>query len=124
MDSPERFCLTYETLSPLVSFRCLRKLVIALNNLILIDDNELGTLARSWPLIEVLQLNCRSGGWPWETADYPTLCGLLAVIAACPQHSPQAFAGSEIRECLCADVGICVVGGGYGASDGMSTNVG
>ena len=85
VDSPERFCLTYETLSPLVSFRCLRKLVVALNNQISINDDELGTLARGWPLMEVLQLNCRSGGWPWETADYPTLCGLLAVIAACPQ---------------------------------------
>ena len=84
-DSPMYYCLTFDTLSPLASFHCLRELYIAMHNQISINDDELAALARCWPSLEVLQLNCRSGGWPWVTAKYTTLRGLLSLIQACPR---------------------------------------
>lgn len=83
-NSPLDYCLTYETLSPLTSFQYLSELEITLHNQISLDDDELVSLARCWPSLQILQLNCRAGGWPWASAKYPTLRGLLALIEACP----------------------------------------
>lgn len=84
-DPSANFCLSYETLAPLASFRRLRQLSITLNNQISIDDIELGSLVRNWSSLEVLWLDCRSGRWPLAGAKYVTLRGLLTLIEACPR---------------------------------------
>ncbi|KAI9567422.1 hypothetical protein HD554DRAFT_2107131, partial [Boletus coccyginus] len=72
--------LSYETFRPLASLVHLRKLVINLNHPTSLNDEELASLVRNWPLLEVLQMM-------WARGEHPvasiTLKGLLSLLVSC-----------------------------------------
>ncbi|KAH0826542.1 hypothetical protein J3R83DRAFT_4895 [Lanmaoa asiatica] len=82
-EGPLNHCFSYDTFSPLESFTSLRELVIDMNHQTSLDDNELMNLARSWPLLEVLHLDCLPGEYRRPVAKSVTLNGLLSLLTSC-----------------------------------------
>ena len=78
--------VSYETFRPLSSFCHLRRLVIDCTHWFSFDDDELISLARNWPLLQVLRLDCERSldVCPWESKKYITLRGLLSLLECCP----------------------------------------
>ncbi|KIJ57660.1 hypothetical protein HYDPIDRAFT_120487 [Hydnomerulius pinastri MD-312] len=76
--------LTYESLCPLLSFTRLCELDLELGNPLSLNDEELATLARAWPCLEVLKVNC-SSQWRVDPSSNPvTLNGLVSLLRICP----------------------------------------
>ncbi|KAF8549640.1 hypothetical protein OG21DRAFT_1514967 [Imleria badia] len=74
--------LSYDTFRPLCSLCHLRELIIDLGCSYSIDDDDLVSLTRNWPLLAVLLLDCKSDH-PWRSGKYVTLKGLLSVLECC-----------------------------------------
>ena len=70
--------VSYETFRPLSSFCHLRRLLIDCAHWFSFDDDELISLARNWPSLQVLRLDCRQSlsVCPWESEKYITLGSL------------------------------------------------
>jgi hypothetical protein len=77
--------LSYDTLQPLVALSSLRELTIEWSEQISLDDDEVASLARSWPLLQVFNLYCGRGGYPPFPTKYATLRGLLSLVNSCPE---------------------------------------
>ena len=78
--------LTHDVFRPLTSLCHLRKLVVELGHWFSIDDDDLLSLTRNWPLLEILYLNCQKyvHAHPWRSAKYVTFKGLLSLLECCP----------------------------------------
>ena len=78
--------LTHDTFRPLASLCHLCELVVDLGWWFSIDDDDLLSLARNWPLLQVLYLSCeqRIDGHIWRSAKYVTFKGLLSLLECCP----------------------------------------
>ena len=78
--------LTYNTFRPLASLCHLRELVVDLGCWFSIDDDDLLSLARNWPSLHMLHLNCQQyvDGYIWRSAKYVTFRGLLSLLECCP----------------------------------------
>lgn len=81
-----RFHLTHDTLRPLTSLRHLRELVIDLGHWFSIDDDDLISLTRNWPLLQVLHFNRRQHvqGHHLQLEKYITFKGLSSLLECCP----------------------------------------
>jgi hypothetical protein len=81
-----RYHLTYDTFRPLTPLCHLHELVVDLGYWFSIDDDDLLSLTRNWPLLRVLRLDCkqRVDGYIWESAKYVTFKGLLSLLECCP----------------------------------------
>lgn len=78
--------LTYDTLRPLTSLRHLREVIIDLGRWFCLDDDDLVSLARNWPLLQTLHFNRRQHvqGHSWRLAKYVTFKGLVSLLECCP----------------------------------------
>ena len=78
--------LTHDTFRPLTSLCHLRELCVDIGCWFSIDDDDLLSLTRNWPLLHVLHLNCKQqiDGHIWRTAKYVTFEGLLSLLERCP----------------------------------------
>ncbi|KAH0835837.1 hypothetical protein J3R83DRAFT_9706 [Lanmaoa asiatica] len=78
--------ISYDTLRPLTFLCHLRELVVDVGRWFSIDDDDLVSLARNWPLLQVLHLNCRKfvRGHPWRSAKHVTFKGLSSFLECCP----------------------------------------
>jgi hypothetical protein len=79
--------LTHNTFRPLTSLCHLRELVIDLGCWFSIDDDDLLSLTRNWPSLQVLHLSCQQyiDGYIWRSAKCVTLKGLLSFLEYCPE---------------------------------------
>lgn len=73
-----------DKLRPLTCLRRLRKLDLDLGCWISMDDNDLISLARNWPLLQSLSLSWDVPGHPWMSVQYITFKGLLSLLKCCP----------------------------------------
>ena len=78
--------LTHDTFRPLIPLCHLRELVVNLGYWFSIDDDDLLSLARNWPLLHVLHLDCQHhvDGYIWRSAKYVTFKGFLSLLEYCP----------------------------------------
>jgi hypothetical protein len=81
-----RYHLTHDTFRPLTALRHLHELVVDLGYWFSIDDDDLLSLTRNWPLLHVLHLECQHyvDGYIWRSAKYVTFKGLLSLLECCP----------------------------------------
>lgn len=75
--------VSFDALRPLVRLGRLRELKIILHHGISLDDAQLGIMAVSWPLLEVLKLDPINPRLPMT--KYPTLTGLMTLLTSCPK---------------------------------------
>ncbi|KAH7929960.1 hypothetical protein BV22DRAFT_93819 [Leucogyrophana mollusca] len=73
--------LTLDNFSPLLSCRNLRAFSIKSGYLFVLDDHDLGQMARAWPHLEILELGTSHG---WEGLSQITLQGLTPLLRHCP----------------------------------------
>ena len=78
--------LTRDTFRPLTSLCHLHELIIDLGYWFSIDDDDLLSLTRNWPLLRTLDLDCKQhvGGNIWRSAKFVTFKGLLSLLECYP----------------------------------------
>ena len=77
--------VSYETFCLLSSFCHLRRLVIIdYTHWFSFNNDELISLARNWPSLQVLRLDCRRSLCPWKSKKDIALRGLLSLLKCCP----------------------------------------
>jgi len=80
VDAGEEYCITMQTLEPLLQFRNLEELVITSPTGFHLDDESLSVFARSWPRMRRLDLNSRYIGWS-DIGDYDISLDGLVILA-------------------------------------------
>ncbi|KAG2345712.1 hypothetical protein BDR05DRAFT_998324 [Suillus weaverae] len=72
---------TLQTFSPLMRFSGLKEVDLSTFCMSLLDDDDLGSIVKSWPRLECLHLGTRCF---WQTPPKITFRGLVALLSTCP----------------------------------------
>ncbi|KAG2111320.1 uncharacterized protein F5147DRAFT_573666 [Suillus discolor] len=72
---------TLQTFTPLMRFSSLKEVDLSTFCMSLLDDDDLGSIVKSWPRLECLYLGTKCF---WQTPPKITFRGLVTLLATCP----------------------------------------